>query len=127
MAIDRLVHWFTLPKDLHAVAPQHVGISMVKFGVVELSMQEEMISAKMADNSAHAMGSRNVMLAVRMAKSADGKVLQELSLADESAETFWAKLNPKVRTLLMQAYVRINSPQPKETEDFLMSCESSVG
>lgn len=127
MSTDRLVHWFTLPKDLHAVAPQHAGIPMVKFGVVELLLQEEMTSAKMSDNSALALGTRQVQMAVRYARSEDGKVQQELSLADESAESFWAKLNPKVRALLLQAHLKVNSPTGSETEGFLKSCESSVG
>ena len=127
MSTNRLIHWFTLPKDLHAVAPQHAGIPMVKFGVVELLLQEEMTSAKMSDNSALALGTRQVQMAVRYARSEDGKVQQELSLADESSESFWAKLNPKVRALLLQAHLKVNSPTGSETEGFLKSCESSVG
>jgi hypothetical protein len=100
---------------------------MVKFGVVELLLQEEMTSAKMSDNSALALGTRQVQMAVRYARSEDGKVQQELSLADESAESFWAKLNPKVRALLLQAHLKVNSPTGSETEGFLKSCESSVG
>lgn len=127
MAIDRLVHWFKLPDNLHGCAPEVQGVRMVQFGVIELTVNEELTAAKMADSSSHAVAMRTVMLAVRYARSADRAVTAELSLADESAEQFWAKLNPKVRMLLMQAHVRVNTATAGDSEDFLKSCEVSVG
>lgn len=127
MATDRLIHWFKLPDNFHGCAPEVQGVRMVQFGVIELTVNEELTAAKMADSSSHAVAMRTVMLAVRYARSADRAVTAELSLADESAEQFWAKLNPKVRMLLMQAHVRVNTATAGDSEDFLKSCEVSVG
>lgn len=127
MAIDRLVHWFKLPANLQDCAPEIQGVRMVQFGVIELTVNEELTAAKMADNSSHAVAMRTVMLAVRYARTADRATVVELSLADESAELFWAKLNPKVRALLMQAHIKVNTATQADSEDFLKSCEVSVG
>lgn len=123
MASDRLVHWFRLPAGMSVT---HKGMDLVRFGVIELTVQEELTAAKMADQSAYALANRTVMMAVRYAKTADGQVV-EFSLADESAESLWAAMGPKVRTLLLQAHVQVNTPKQDETASFLSSCEVSVG
>lgn len=127
MASDRLVHWFKLPDNLHGCAPEVQGARMVQFGVIELTVNEELTAAKMADSSSHAVAMRTVMLAVRYARTADRATTVELSLADETAEQFWAKLNPKVRALLMQAHIKVNTASQADSEGFLKSCEVSVG
>jgi hypothetical protein len=123
---NRVVHWFTLPQNMLADAPEMAGVRYARFGVIELTVQEEMTSARMAGQDAVTVGIRNVMMAVRYITDAQKGNQRELSLADESAETFWAKMSPKVRTLLLQAYSRVHAPPPSAAEDFLGSCEASV-
>lgn len=125
--INRLVNWYSLPKALVDNAPEHTGVKLTQFGVIELTVNEEATAAKMAGSDQHQMAMRTVMTSVRYARSADKSTMIELSLADESAESFWAKVHPKVRTLLLQAHVKVNTPAPADTEDFLKSCEVSVG
>lgn len=123
---NRVVHWFSLPQNMLADAPEVAGVRYSRFGVIELTVQEEMVSAKMAGQDAIAVGIRNVMMAVRYITDSNKQNPRELSLADESAETFWAKISPKVRTLLLQAYTHVHAPPATAAEDFLKSCEASV-
>lgn len=123
MASDRLVHWFKLPASLTV---SYKGLELVRFGVIELTVQEELVAAKMADQSAFALANRSVMMSVRYAKSADDQLV-EFSLSNETAELLWAAMGPKVRNLLLQAHVQVNTPKQDETASFLSSCEVSVG
>jgi hypothetical protein len=50
-----------------------------------------------------------------------------VSYADGGTEHFWAACGPKMRSLLMQAYNRLSSPEASEEADFFASVQIQAG
>lgn len=106
---SRAVNLFTVPPSVKAEA----GISEV--GLVTLTADDEL----MAYQRGRKDGSK---IALELAKAslveADGK---PLSLADGSADSFWLRIHPKLRQLVMEAYSELHAVEPEESQSFLGS------
>lgn len=84
--------------------------------LVHLTAAEELAAAKRAG------GTDALRLGSELAKAAlhglNGKVL---SHANSEKEIAWHKLHPKLRSLVLQAYSKLHSPETEDVESFLSS------
>lgn len=113
---SREVHLFTVPEALAA----EVGVREV--GMVTLTAAEEMMAHKRAPKR------DAVQLALELAKASlvevDGG---KLTLADGSADAFWANAHPKLRELVLSAYADLHSPREEDAASFRASRRVRVG
>ena len=98
----RVRHDFTLPTG------QVVGI-------VELTIDEEMMAAKRSGNDPMKLAWE---LAQESFRALDGA---KLSTGDGSANRAFADLPPKARALIVTAYQNVNNPPQTELDAFLKS------
>jgi len=107
----RVVREFTLPESLigkDSIGPRKVALR-------QLSADEELMASK--------IGRFDIMRAQYAAAKLsivelDGKPVH---YADTVLEAFWERSDPRVRSLLLQAYNRLSSPTKEEEEDFFGS------
>ena len=109
----RPIHRFTIPEALAN------GIAEV--GMVQLTSNEELRATKRARNDAHSMVYE---LAKQSLVEVNGAPVKE---ADGSADTAWASMQPKVRTLVMAAFGELHTPEEDDLKDFLKSQQVTVG
>ena len=92
-----------------------------KVGLVELTVQEELMAAKRAQGDSHRLAYE---LSLQSLREIDG---QAVSVGDGSADKAFNEMGPKVRQLVMQAYVKIHGAEDSDAADFLSSQEIKVG
>jgi len=106
---NHVAHVFTIPKTL-----QKDGVAK-KVGIRELTSDEEITASKVGNYNIAKTEYESVKMSIC---SLDGK---STSNADGDVDAFWNKCGPKVRTLLLKAHNRVNTPQKDEDEDFFKS------
>lgn len=112
---SREVHLFTVPEKLAA----EVGVREV--GMVTLTAAEEMMVHRRARKD-------SVQLALELAKASLVEVdAGKLSLADGTADDFWGRAHPKLRELVMSAYVVLHSIRDEDAASFQESRRVRVG
>lgn len=112
---SRVVNVFQVPQSVSNEA----GVRSL--GLVVLTTNEEMMAFQ--------RGKRDgAKVTLELAKAAvvevDGK---PISLADGSADSFWLRIHPKLRQLVMEAYASLHGAEQAEVESFLASKTSRVG
>jgi len=103
------------PVHVYSVPPSLAGLGIRTIGLVELTVEEEMIAQKRGRNDAMRIASELAKESLRMI---DGRVL---SSADGSLDAAWAALHPKLRTLVTTAFNDLHSPTDHEAIGFLKS------
>ncbi|KKN72084.1 hypothetical protein LCGC14_0414790 [marine sediment metagenome] len=117
---NRAVYTFKIPKHLQGETDNPPGrIRIETVGLVELTGGEEMAATKRAQNDLIAGQFELAKEALRQVNnkpvhSWDGSVDQAFNGAD-----------PRVRTLIMNAYRRIHEPEKKDMDAFLGSVSVS--
>jgi hypothetical protein len=90
-------------------------------GVVELTADEELQATKRSRGD-------TFRLAYELAKQSLVEVNGEkVSLMDGSADAIWAKMNPKLRNLVLAAYSDIHTPTEEDAALFLKTRVTQVG
>src|SRR5262245_9239179 len=85
-------------------------------GLIRLTAEEEILAGKRSQNS-------NYKTAQELAKQCLYMVNgQRVSLAS-NADEVWNLLPPKIRTLIITAYVELHTPSDNESADFMKSCK----
>lgn len=111
----RPINTFRVPASIAAEA------GVTSLGLITLTTEEEMMAFQRGRKD-------GAKVALELAKAslveADGK---PLSLADGSADSFWLRIHPKVRQLVMEAYGALHAAEPDEVAGFLASRTSRVG
>ena len=101
--------------------PAKVGVATKSVGLVELTSREEQLAAKAST------GDGATRLAVELAKMSlvqvDGKTVGP---TDGSVDKAWDTLGPKVRNLILTAYVQIHHVEDEEVTGFLASRQVRV-
>ena len=108
----RQVYTFVVPT-------KHAGRAK-KIGLVELTVHEELMAAKRAQGDSHRLAYELSMQALR---EIDGN---PVSVGDGSAVKAFNDMGPKIRQLVMQAYVKIHAAEDDDAKDFLSSQEIKV-
>lgn len=113
-ATDRTIHTFNIPASLSGYGVETVGL-------VELKAGEELDAAKRASGD-------QMRTAYELAQEALHYVNgQRVRTMDGTADAAFAKMHPKVRSLVISAYARLHSPEDADTKAFLESRQSQVG
>jgi hypothetical protein len=105
--VQRAVYTYTIPTSIQCECRS--------FGMVEITSEEEIMAEK------RAAGDRNkvpVELTKQAIVEADGK---PMNTGDGSVDALWAKLPPKVRTLMTTTYYKMHIPSEDETASFFGS------
>jgi hypothetical protein len=110
----RAVSLFDVPLSIANVC----GVKEV--GLVQLTSDEELLCFKRAKGD-------NARIALELAKSslveADGKVLAS---HDGTIDTFWKDCDPKLRQLVITAYVELHAAPEEDQDAFLKSRRTRV-
>ena len=112
---ERTVFRFDIPERS---APDY-GASSV--GLVRLTGTEEMLASERADGERMALAYHLAMTALR---EVNGK---PVSLSDGTVDEFLLGCDPRLRSLVLQAYAHIHNAEDDDTKDFLGSCKATVG
>lgn len=108
----RSVHVYTLPKALAN------GVTAI--GLRTLTAEEELRASKAGRFDLMKANYEAVKLSI---VEFDGK---PVSNGEGAIDLFWNRVDPKVRSLLLQAYNKQTSPSVEETEDFFASEQIKV-
>jgi hypothetical protein len=109
----RTVHTFTLPDSV-------LG-EVRSVGLVELTAEEELMATKRARGD-------HFRLAYELAKQALATVNgARVGVADGSADAAWQGMHPKVRNMVLAAYMQLHTPDEGSTADFLKTVTVQVG
>ncbi len=117
---NRTIYTFTIPKHLQGETDSPPGrVKIETVGIVELTGGEELSATKRATNDLIA---GQFELAKESLRMVNGKPVHTW---DGSADIAFNQSDPRVRTLIMNAYRRIHEPEKKDLDTFLGSV--SVG
>lgn len=113
----REVNEFEVPEG---IAASYNGVPVRSIGLISLRASEEAKAHKRAAGVA-------VRLAYELAKQSLYEVNgQRVSLEDGSADTAFSDMGPVVRSLILQAYAEIHTPEEDATASFLGSRKRKV-
>lgn len=130
MAAKRILHVYDTGNGpfaelLDADTMIGTGRYIASIGLVILKAREEMNATKLAgtDPIRMAQEAANESLRALWICDAEGKNVQrvDVSTQDGSAESYTAKMHPKLRELLLGAYAEIHKPSSSEVKDFFTS------
>ena len=114
---DTTVTTYTLPKAL-----QRPGLP-TQIGMCELSGHEELMAHRVGSGDDARAGVDATKRAIR---ELDGKAIDGKAWKQEDLDTFWESWGPKVRALLLDAYIRMAAPDKGESDSFFASAEVRV-
>lgn len=109
--MDQIKHAFTIPQNLH-----REGVAKA-LTMREPSATDEVLAAKTPGGAGAFAAVKNCIVEL------DGKKVEQ---AGVEVEQFWSNCGPKVRSLLMNAYLRLFSADEEETQAFFGSQVTSV-
>jgi hypothetical protein len=115
---SRLIRQYTLPESLRSDDPSVPRPKTI--GMRQLSAEEELMASK--------IGRVDYMRAQYAATKLsivefDGKPIDH---GTSALDIFWERSDPKVRSLLLQAYNRLSSPSKEEEDGFFESETAKV-
>ena len=117
---NRTIYTFTIPKHLQGENDEPPGRMKIEtVGLVELTGGEELQATKRAQNDLIA---GQFELAKECLRMINGKAVHSW---DGSADQAFNSSDPRVRTLIMNAYRRIHEPEKKDLDTFLGSVSVS--
>ena len=110
--VERTIHRFTVPDSVPG--------DIRSLGLVELSADDELrVEARCRGNTDKR--------AQEMAKAAIVEINgDEVTVADGSADSAWSTMHPKVRMLVMSAWLKLHLASDEETAAFFGSRTSSI-
>lgn len=109
----RPVHRFTIP--------ERMANGIMSVGLVQLTSNEELRATKRSRNDTHRLAYE---LAQQSLVEVNGESVKE---GDGTRDSAWAKMEPKVRTLVLTAFGSLHTPEEDDISDFLKSQEVTVG
>ena len=108
---NRAVYEYSIPESLGG---GKAGIPL-KVGLVQLTAEQELMASKIGRfDMTKAQYTAAKLSIVEM----DGKPTDQ---ADGGIDSFWDKCDPRVRSLMLQAYNKLSSPSKEEEESFFAS------
>lgn len=111
----RAVHTFTVPESLRNGNDPNPA----KIGMQQLNADQELMASK--SGKFDYMKAQYAACKLSIVEF-DGKRLPP----DETVDVFWDKADPKLRSLLLQAYNKLSSPSDEEDAAFFKSEEVKV-
>jgi hypothetical protein len=101
--------------------PEKVGRGEIQtVGLVELTAEDELEASRMSKSDTSKM-------AFELAKRSLVEVNGERLKPGVETERTWNRMPAKVRSLVLQGYVQIHTPQDEDTSDFLESRMAKIG
>lgn len=115
--VQRVVYEYPVPEEFQECSG---GEKITSIGVAELTPQEELDAARRA-------GGDNMALALELSKTAMVEVNgTPVTIGDGSADIWWSKMRPQLRTLITTVYADNNTPSEKAVEGFRKGRKAKV-
>lgn len=113
--VSRESYDFLVPPKLHTIT------EIRKITIVPLTADEEMQATRRAQNDPIRLAFELVKESVRAIND------RPVGLADGSLDLAWNRMNPKIRSLVMNAYAHVHQPDAESAEAFIASRTVTVG
>lgn len=117
--LERVKQQASRPMFVYTIkSPLSDGIQEV--ALVQLTAREEILCGKRANGDTFQMGYEQVMLALVQVNG------EKVSVGDGSADSWFNKMLPPTRQLVMAAFGNLHGPEEGAVQDFLQSRTVSV-